>query len=96
MIISDTVPWPDRLRHGQRGGRGRNFVVGAMRNPCEWYASLYAYNPYNPLKHTGAYSKVEAEAAFLPTDPVAFRRWVREIQPESWRFGLFSLKFWLY
>lgn len=93
------------FRSAWAGGRARPFVIGSMRNPCDYYVSLWAYNSHDALAGgAGLMSKVSPElrpllglgnnSNFSSADDVQrFRRWLRALA--SPRFNLLSTRFWI-
>uniref|UniRef100_A0A7S2DDG4 Sulfotransferase domain-containing protein n=1 Tax=Alexandrium andersonii TaxID=327968 RepID=A0A7S2DDG4_9DINO len=79
----------------------RPFVVGSMRNPCDYYVSLWAYNTQDKL---GTMSRQDPELSELlgkdsdanyssPEDIQRFRQWLRVLSGS--RYNYLSMRFWI-
>merc|ERR1712216_202551 len=81
-------------------GPKRPFVVGAIRHPCEYYVSLWAFSSGGPidivvrsLPSLQQYLGRDKDSHYAsPADIARFRKWVRHLSgPE---FNLLSTRFW--
>jgi hypothetical protein len=86
--------------HGLRDVSRPPFTIGSIRNPCDYYVSLWAANSFGrgPLSNLDSHLKqnlgLDLKQKFgTDRDVAAFRRWVRVLLGQN--AGLLTVRLWV-